>query len=83
MTLVPREMIGIAWAALTLGAFFGVFGELLGLPDWVHDLSPFAPPPCRSATTSPDRWHLDDRDRRAAIAAAIVATRRRGLVTGG
>ena len=82
--LVPRVMIGAAWAVLTLGAFFGVFGELLGLPDWVHDLSPFAHSPVPIG---------DDVDWTggvwmvaiglAAIALSIVLMRRRELATGG
>ncbi|WP_448808384.1 ABC transporter permease [Agromyces bauzanensis] len=82
--LVPRVMIGVAWAALTLGAFFGVFGELLGLPDWVRDLSPFAHSPLPIG---------DDIDWTGgvwmiaiglvAISVAIVAMRRREVVTGG
>jgi ABC-2 type transport system permease protein len=82
--LLPHQMIGLSWALLTLGAFFGVFGELLGLPDWVHDLSPFAHSPVPIG---------DDVDWTggiwmtgiglAAIALSIVLMRRRELATGG
>jgi len=82
--LVPRAMIGLAWAALTLGAFFGVFGELLGLPDWVHDLSPFAHSPVPigdDVDWAGGAWMVAIG--LAAIALSIVLMRRRELATGG
>lgn len=82
--LVPRAMIGVAWAALTLGAFFGVFGELLGLPDWVHDLSPFAHSPVPigdDVDWTGGIWMLAIAA--VAIGVAIVAMRRRELVAAG
>lgn len=82
--LVPRVMIGVAWAALTLGAFFGVFGELLGLPDWVRDLSPFAHSPVPigdDVDWTGGVWMIAIG--LVAIAVAIVAMRRREVVTGG
>jgi ABC-2 type transport system permease protein len=82
--LVPRVMIGVAWALLTLGAFFGVFGELLGLPDWVHDLSPFAHSPVPigdDVDWSGGAWMIAIG--LAAIALSIVLMRRRELATGG
>ena len=82
--LVPRVMIGVAWALLTLGAFFGVFGELLGLPDWVHDLSPFAHSPVQigdDVDWSGGVWMIAIG--LAAISLSIVLMRRRELATGG
>jgi ABC-2 type transport system permease protein len=43
--VVPNWSIVIAWAALGLGAFIGVFGGFIGIPDWVHKLSPFTHTP--------------------------------------
>ncbi|PNI09486.1 polyketide antibiotic transporter [Arthrobacter sp. AFG7.2] len=37
----PRLSIVLAWGALALGIFLGEFGELLGLPAWLQDASPF------------------------------------------
>ncbi|MDF2575531.1 MAG: polyketide antibiotic transporter, partial [Agromyces sp.] len=82
--LLPRVMIGVAWAALTLGAFFGVFGELLGLPEWVHDLSPFAHSPVPigdDVDWTGGVWMLAIAA--IAIGVAIVAMRRRELVAAG
>lgn len=39
--LVPRFTAGIAWGGLGLAMFLGIFGPLVGLPDWAVDLSPF------------------------------------------
>jgi ABC-2 type transport system permease protein len=38
--LVPRAVLTV-WAALGLWFFIGMFGDLLELPSWVVDLSPF------------------------------------------
>jgi ABC-2 type transport system permease protein len=38
--LVPRATAA-AWAALALCLFIGLFGQLIDLPRWVVDLSPF------------------------------------------
>ncbi|HKH08452.1 MAG TPA: hypothetical protein VKA62_05820, partial [Agromyces sp.] len=82
--LVPRVMIAVAWAALALGAFFGVFGELLGLPDWVHDLSPFAHSPVPigdDVAWTGGAWMIAIGV--GTIALSIVLMRRRELATAG
>ena len=38
---VPR-LTGLAWAALIVFLLLGEFGDLLDLPSWLVDLSPFA-----------------------------------------
>ncbi len=43
--VLPNWTIVIAWATLGLGAFIGVFGGFIGLPDWIHNLSPFTHTP--------------------------------------
>ena len=82
--LVPRATIAAAWALLALGAFFGVFGELIGLPDWVRELSPFAHSPVPVGDDidwSGGAWMLALGI--AGIVAAIAAMRRRELASGG
>ena len=36
----PRAT-AVVWAALTFCAFVGILGQVLDLPSWVEDLSPF------------------------------------------
>ncbi|RDV45812.1 hypothetical protein DOE76_04995 [Leifsonia sp. ku-ls] len=43
--LLPSWTIAVSWAALGLGAFIGIFGGLVNLPDGVRHLSPFADAP--------------------------------------
>lgn len=39
--LASRWSSAVGWGALVLGLVLGQFGELLGLPVWMQDLSPF------------------------------------------
>jgi ABC-2 type transport system permease protein len=39
--IVPRVTIAIGWGAFIAGLVIAQMGELLGLPEWVQDLSPF------------------------------------------
>ncbi len=39
--LLPRLVLA-AWAALVASAILGEFGSMMGLPDWVRDVSPFS-----------------------------------------
>ena len=43
--LLPSWTIPVSWSALGLGAFIGIFGGLIKLPDGVRHLSPFADAP--------------------------------------
>lgn len=43
--LVPRLTITLGWTLVGLAAIIGVFGPLLGAPDWMVDLSPFTHTP--------------------------------------
>lgn len=40
--VLPRATIPLGWGLLVIGLVLGQFGDLLGLPDWARDLSPFA-----------------------------------------
>lgn len=82
--LAPRLTIPVAWALLAAGAFFGIFGELLGLPDWLHDLSPFSHSPLPvggEVDWTGGFWMLGIAA--AAIGLAVVAMGRRELTTDG
>ncbi|MBG6237514.1 ABC-2 type transport system permease protein [Mycetocola sp. CAN_C7] len=43
--LLPHLTAGLGWGALILAVFLGIFGQLIGLPDWTADLSPFTHSP--------------------------------------
>ncbi|MEN0085960.1 MAG: hypothetical protein AAGC66_14445 [Leifsonia sp.] len=43
--LLPSWTIPVSWSVLGLGAFIGLFGGLIDLPDGVRHLSPFADAP--------------------------------------
>ena len=43
--LLPAATAALGWALLGAGVFLGVFGGLLGIPQWARDLSPFTHTP--------------------------------------
>ncbi len=43
--VLPRLTVAAGWGLVSLGAFVGQFGALVGLPDAVRDASPFAHTP--------------------------------------
>jgi ABC-2 type transport system permease protein len=43
--VVPSWTVPVGWAALGAGAFIGIFGALIKLPDWLRHVSPFADAP--------------------------------------
>ena len=47
--LLPRWAVALAWAGLTASAVLGPLGEILGLPQWAMDLSPFTHSPAAPA----------------------------------
>ncbi len=49
--VLPNWSIVIAWATLGLGAFIGIFGGFIGIPDWLQKLSPFAHTPVVTGPT--------------------------------
>lgn len=59
-TLAPRWTIPLGWTLVTAAIVFGLFGPLLGLPEWVTNLSPFsvAPVPSGSEVDLRGMWWL-------------------------
>ncbi|MET0932664.1 MAG: hypothetical protein ABWX56_03050 [Mycetocola sp.] len=47
-SVVPRLTAGLGWGLLALSVFLGIFGALVGLPDWTAELSPFSHSPVPS-----------------------------------
>lgn len=47
-SVVPRLTAGLGWGLLVLSVFLGIFGALVGLPDWTAELSPFSHTPVPS-----------------------------------
>jgi ABC-2 type transport system permease protein len=80
--VVPRWTVALAWTLLGLGAFIGIFGGLVGLPDWVHDLSPFAHVPVVVGTPDWTGGYWMFGIAIAAIAGAAVLIRRRDFAIG-
>ncbi|TDN91374.1 polyketide antibiotic transporter [Microbacterium sp. BK668] len=82
--LVPRLTIGLGWTLVVLATVLGLFGPLLGAPEWTTNLSPFAVTPFVSG---------GEVDPRGAVwlglaalggaAASLALMRRRELAPGG
>ncbi|MBT8162330.1 MULTISPECIES: ABC transporter permease [Arthrobacter] len=49
---LPGWTIGLSWTLLGLGTVFGLFGGLVGMPDWLRDLSPFTHSPVPVGTST-------------------------------
>lgn len=83
-TLAPRWTIPLGWTLVTAAIVFGLFGPLLGLPEWVTNLSPFsvAPVPSNGDVDLRGMWWLV-----LAIgvgaAASLAFMRRRELASAG
>jgi len=43
--LAPRATLGAGWALVGVAAVLGMFGPLMGMPEWLTDLSPIAVTP--------------------------------------
>ncbi|QCU78217.1 polyketide antibiotic transporter [Citricoccus sp. SGAir0253] len=82
--LVPRATLGVAWGLVLVATVLGMFGPLLGLPEWTADLSPFAQSPVTVGGEVDVRglwWLLAVVA--AGSAAALVLMRRRELAGAG
>ncbi|GAA2079624.1 exporter of polyketide antibiotics [Microbacterium hatanonis] len=83
-TVLPRATIAVGWTLVLLAAVLGLFGPVLGLPDWAVDLAPF------SVTPVPTDAGVDQRGLIwltiaivASVAASAVLMRRRELASAG
>ena len=78
--LLPELVDRARLDGLGLGAFIGIFGGLIGLPDWARDISPFTHSPVPVGTSTDwtgGAWMLG-----IAVVAAVLAAlgmRRREL----
>lgn len=82
--VLPRWTIGLGWSIVGVAAIVGIFGPLLGAPDWLVDLSPFTHSPVPTGDDvdwSGGLWMIAAG--LAAAALAVVSMRRRELATGG
>ena len=70
--LAPRWSSAVGWGTLAAALVLGQFGELLGLPDWLQDLSPFR----HSSAMPVEAFQLEGALLMAAvaIATAVAAT---------
>lgn len=82
--LVPRATIGLAWTLVLVATMLGMFGPLLGLPDWTANISPFAVTPVVDGDGVDVRglWWLVLAVA-AGAAGSLALMRRRELATGG
>lgn len=80
VVLLPRGTIAVAWALVMLATVLGLFGPLLGLPQWTTRFSPFAVTPIVTSGTTDLRgtWWLV-LIVAAGAAAALTLMRRREL----
>lgn len=80
--VLPSWTVPVSWAALGFGAFVGIFGALIDLPDWVRHLSPFADAPVvvGAVDWTGGYWMLGIAV--VALAAAAVLIRRRDFAIG-
>ncbi|UOE43770.1 ABC transporter permease [Agromyces larvae] len=81
---LPQATVPLGWALVGLGAILGLCGPILGLPDWIVDLSPFAhsPVPAGDDTDWSGGWWLLGIGL-VAGGLAVWSMRRRELATGG
>lgn len=80
VAVLPRVAVAVGWAFYAIVVAIGLFGDLIGIPEWVEEVSPFATVP-----VIPD----DDGWATVAVAAVVVVAtiaaaagiRRRDLAT--
>ncbi|MGH1549976.1 ABC transporter permease [Leifsonia poae] len=80
--VLPSWTVPVGWTALGLGAFVGIFGVLVKLPDGIRHLSPFADAPVvvGDVDWTGGYWMLGITI--AALAAAAALIRRRDFAIG-
>jgi ABC-2 type transport system permease protein len=81
---LPRSTIPLAWTLVGLAAILGVFGPLLGAPEWLVDASPFTHSPVPAGDEvdwTGGFWMIGIGIVAAAI--AVAAMRRREVIVGG
>jgi ABC-2 type transport system permease protein len=67
--LASRWSSAVGWGALAVALVLGQFGELLGLPTWLQDLSPFR----HSSAMPVEAFHPEGALQMAAVAIAAAA----------
>ena len=70
--VVPRLSIALGWGLLVVGLVVGQFGELLRIPGWLQDISPF-----RHTSALP----VEDLDVASALILVVIAIAGAGLAT--
>jgi ABC-2 type transport system permease protein len=50
--LVPKATVGAGWAFVAVGVVVGNFGGLIGMPEWLRDVSPFTHTPVVTGATT-------------------------------
>lgn len=77
-SVAPRFTAGVGWGVLGLSVFLGMFGTLVGLPDWTADLSPFrhTPVPAGADTDWTGGLAMLAISVAAAVAASVLVRRR-------
>jgi len=78
--LLPDIAVAAGWSLLGAGVFLGIFGALVGLPQWMRNISPFTHTPVAVAGTtdwSGGVWMLGIAA--VALVVAVAGMRRRSL----
>lgn len=80
--VLPSWTAPVGWAALGAGAFVGIFGALIKLPDWLRHVSPFADAPVVVGTVDWTGGYWMFGIALVALAAAAALIRRRDFAIG-
>ncbi|MGO4301972.1 ABC transporter permease [Leifsonia sp. RAF41] len=80
--VLPSWTVPVGWAALGLGAFVGIFGGLIQLPEWLRHVSPFADVPVVVGNVDWTGGYWMFGITIAALAGAAVLIRRRDFAIG-
>ena len=80
--VLPSWTVALAWTTLGLGAFIGIFGALVNLPEWLRHVSPFADAPVVVGTVDWTGGYWMFGIAIVATAAAAALIRRRDFAIG-